>query len=130
MSQRTPPLITIFGKVTFHLTQATAIYFNLIAIYGTSCLYGNCKIIFTKGSRIYNTSHKLRDQSPSPHYRCCLQVSEAVSSRKLRCCYSTNILQHWIKGRGLNYFWKVGYSRISRNFSRNWFGLNNLREIL
>ena len=29
-----PPLITIFGKVTFNLTQVTVILFNLIAIYG------------------------------------------------------------------------------------------------
>ena len=31
-----PPLITIFGKVTFNLTHATAILFNLIAISGRS----------------------------------------------------------------------------------------------
>ena len=43
---RYPPLITIFGKVSFHLAQATAIQFNLIAIYGSSCLYGTCKFIF------------------------------------------------------------------------------------
>ena len=77
-----------------------------------------------------NTSHKFWDQSPSPHYQCFLQVSETVSWHKLRCCYSTNILQHWVGGRGLIYFCKVDYSRISRNFSRNWVGLNNLCEIL
>ena len=33
-----PPLITIFGKVTFNLMQAAVILFNLIAIYGRSCL--------------------------------------------------------------------------------------------
>ena len=27
----------------------------------------------------YNTSHKFWDQSPSPHYQCCLQVSGTVS---------------------------------------------------
>ena len=31
-----PPLITIFGKVTFDLMQAAVISFNLIAIYGRS----------------------------------------------------------------------------------------------
>ena len=41
-----PPLITIFGKVTFNLTQAPVIFFNLIAIYGRSYLYGNYEIIF------------------------------------------------------------------------------------
>ena len=40
------PLIKVFGKVIFHMAQATVIQFNLIAIYGSSCLYGNCKIIF------------------------------------------------------------------------------------
>ena len=43
-----PPLITIFGKVTFSLMQATVISFNLIAIYGRSYLYGNCEIIFSQ----------------------------------------------------------------------------------
>ena len=47
---------------------------------------------------IDNTSHKFWDQSPSPHYQCCLQVSETVSWHKLRCCYSANILQHWVGG--------------------------------
>ena len=78
----------------------------------------------------YNTSHKFWDQSPSPYYQCCLQVSETVSWHKLRCCYSANILQHWVGGRGLIYFCKVDHSRISRNFSRNWVGLNNLCETL
>ena len=27
--------------------------------------------------------------------QCCLQVSETVSGHKLRCCYSSNILQHY-----------------------------------
>ena len=78
----------------------------------------------------YNTSHKFWDQSPSPHYQCCLQVSETVSWHKFRCRYSANILQHWVGGRGLIYFCKVDNSRIFINFSRNWLGLNNLREIL
>ena len=81
-------------------------------------------------SFLYNTSHKFWDQSPSPHYQCCLQVSETVSWHKLRCCYSANILQHWVGGRGLIYFCKVDHSRIFMNFSRNWLGLNNLCEIL
>ena len=41
-----PPLNTIFGKVIFHFAQATVIQFNLNAIYESSYLYGNCKIIF------------------------------------------------------------------------------------
>ena len=77
-----------------------------------------------------NTSHKFWDQSPSPHYQCCLQVSETVSWYKLRCFYSSNMLQHWVGGRGLVYFCKVSHSRISRNFSRNLLGLNNLCEVL
>ena len=36
-----PPLITIIGKVTFNLTQANVILFNLIAVYGRSYLYSN-----------------------------------------------------------------------------------------
>ena len=70
-------------------------------------------------SFLNNTSHKFWDQSPSLHYQCCLQVSETVSWHKFRYCYSANILQHWIGGRGLIYFCKVDHSRISRNFSRN-----------
>ena len=31
----------IFDKVIFHLAQTTVISFNLITIYGKSCLYGN-----------------------------------------------------------------------------------------
>ena len=41
-----PPLITIFGKVTFNMAQTTVILFNLIVIYGRSYLYLNYKIIF------------------------------------------------------------------------------------
>ena len=81
-------------------------------------------------AKVYNTSHKFWDQSPSLHYQCCLQVSETVSLHKLWCCYSTNILRHWVAGRGLIYFWKVDNSRIFRNFPRNWLGLNNLCKIL
>ena len=40
-----PPLITIFSKVIFNLTQATVILFNLIAIYGRSYLDDNYEII-------------------------------------------------------------------------------------
>ena len=47
-----------------------------------------------------NTSHKFWDQSPSSHNQCCLQVSGTVSWHKLRCCYSANMLQHWVRGGG------------------------------
>ena len=67
-----------------------------------------------------NASRKFWDQSPSPHYQCCLQVSETVSWQKIRCCYSSNMLQHWVRGRGLIYFYRVDHLRISTNFSRNW----------
>ena len=40
-----------------------------------------------------NTSHKFRDQSPSPK-KSDSQVSETVSLHRLWCCYSANILQH------------------------------------
>ena len=45
-----PPLITIFGKVAFNLTQATVILLNLITIYGRSYIYGNYEIIFYQGT--------------------------------------------------------------------------------
>ena len=77
-----------------------------------------------------NASHKFWDQSPFPHYQCCLQVCETVFWHKLRICYSSNMLQNWVGGRGLIYFCKVDHSRISRNFSRNWVGLNNVCEML
>ena len=47
-----PPSITIFGKVSFNLTQATTISFNLIVIYRKSYLYGNYELIFYQ-RRIY-----------------------------------------------------------------------------
>ena len=47
-----PPLITIFGKEIFNLTQAAVNLFNLIAIYGRSYLDGNYKITFYQ-RRIY-----------------------------------------------------------------------------
>ena len=74
-------------------------------------------------SHKYNTWHKFWDQSPSLHYQCSLQVSETESWHKLRCCYSSNMLQHWVGERGLIYFCKVDHSRISINFFRNWLGL-------
>ena len=67
---------------------------------------------------------------PLPHYQWCLQVSETVCWHKFRWCYSTNMLQHWVEGRDLIYFWKVAHSRFSINFSRNWLCFNNLCEIL
>ena len=78
----------------------------------------------------YNTSHKFWDQSPSPHYQCCFQVFETVPWHKLPCCYSSNILQHWVGGRDLIYSCKLDQSRIFINFSMNWLGLINLCEIL
>ena len=76
-------------------------------------------------------SHINSETNPLPHlYQSCLLVSETISCHKLRCCYSANILQNWVGGRGLIYFWKVDHSRISRNISRNWLGLNNLFEIV
>ena len=56
-----------------------------------------------------NTSNKFWDQAPSPHYKCCLQVSEAGSCHKLQCCYSSSMLQHWAGGRGLICFCKVDH---------------------
>ena len=75
-----------------------------------------------------NISHIFWDQTP--HYQCCLQVSKTVSWHKFRCCYSSSMLQCWVRNRGLTYFWKVDHSRISRNFSMNCLCLYNLREIL
>ena len=66
-----------------------------------------------------NTSHKFWDQTPSSRYQCCLQVSETVSWHKLQSCHSSNMLQHWVGGRGLTYFCKVDYSRFFMNFSRS-----------
>ena len=39
------------------------------------------------------------------------------------------MLQHWVGGRDLIYFCKVGHSRIFRNFSRTRLGLNNVRYV-
>ena len=64
-----------------------------------------------------------------PHYQCYLQVSETVSCYRLRCCYSANILQHWVRG-DLIYFCKVDHSKISKIFSSNWVVLSTSCEIL
>ena len=45
--------------------------------------------------------HINSETNPPPPDHCCLQVSETVSWHKLRCCYSTNMLQHWVGGRGM-----------------------------
>lgn len=45
-----------------------------------------------------NTSHNSWDQSFSSHYQYCLLVSGTVSWHKLRCCYCSNMLQHWVGG--------------------------------
>ena len=62
--------------------------------------------------------------------QCCLQVSETIFWHKLRCCYSVNMLHYWVGERSLIYFCKVDDFRISRSFSRNLLGRNNLCEIL
>ena len=43
-----PSLITIFGKLTFSLTQATVSLFNSIAVLGRSYLYVNYQIFHQK----------------------------------------------------------------------------------
>ena len=99
---------------------------HMYAKYETMKKPSSCKHKYAN----YNTSDKFWVQSPSPHSQCCLQVSETVSWHKLRCCYSANMLQDWVGGRGLIYFWKVDHSRIFIHFSRNWLGASNLCEIL
>ena len=71
----------------------------------------------------------------SPLYQCCLLLSETVSQIKLWCCYSSSLLQHWVRGEGEggggpDLFLQSKPFQNSRNFSRNWLGLNNLCEIL
>ena len=90
----------------------------------------NDQTIQPSGQYDYNTSYKFWDQSPSPQYQCCLQVSGTVSWHKLRCCYSANMLQHWLGERRPIYFCQVDHSRMSRNFSSDLLDLNNLCEIL
>ena len=77
-----------------------------------------------------NTSQKFWHQSPSPHDRYSLQVSDRVSQHKLWCRYSANMLRHWVGVRGLIYFCKVDHSRIFINISRNWLSLHNWCAIL
>ena len=49
------------------------------------------RIVYVQNTS-YNTSYKFWDEPPSPHYQCCLKVSETVSWSKLRCCYSSDML--------------------------------------
>ena len=60
-----------------------------------------------------NASHKFWYQSPSPHYQCCLQVSEAGCWRKLFQYVAT-----LSRGRELTSFCKVDNSRIANIFFR------------
>ena len=69
--------------------------------------------IFNYFKFLDNASYNLWDQSSSPFF----------------CCYSVNILQHWVGWKGRTYFCKVDYSRISQKFSWNCVSLNNLCEI-
>ena len=69
--------------------------------------------------------HRNSETNP-PHCQCCLQVSKTQA----RCSNSSNMLQNWVGRMGLTYFSKVDHSRISGSFSRNWFGLYDLSEIL
>ena len=39
-----------------------------------------------------------------------------LSRAEIQCCYSANMLQHWVVGKGLIYFCKVDHSRISSIF--------------
>ena len=103
----------ISHKTIWHIPNIRNSQFKLKKIPGFSKLL--LFLIYFLG----NTSHKFWDQSPSLHYQCCLQVSEAVSWHKARCCNSANMLQHWVGGRGLIYFRKEEHSRTSvilRNF--------------
>ena len=70
------------------------------------------------------------DQPPSYNYQCCLQVSETVCWRKLRCCYSLNMLQHWVERGAWFISAKWTIPEFPRNFSRNRLGLNNISETL
>ena len=55
----------------------------------------------------------------------------AQASVFLLCQYTATLSREKGRGtKGLIYFCKVNHSRIYRNFSRNWVGLNNLHEIL
>ena len=72
-----------------------------------------------------NHAHKFLGQSPSSRHQ-----YWGSFLAKLRRCYSSNILQHWVRVSGLIYFCKMVHSRISRYFFRNWVNLNNLCEIL
>ena len=75
-------------------------------------------------------SHISSETNPPPPLLMLFAISGTVSWHKLRSCYSSNMLQHWVGGKDLIYFYKVDHSRISINFSWNWLGLNNLCEIL
>ena len=45
--------------------------------------------------------HTCYDQCSFFYYQCCLQISESAFRHRLRRCYSANILQYWVGGRGL-----------------------------
>ena len=78
-----PPLITIIGKVTFNLTQANVILFNLIAVYGRSYLYGNYEIIFLPE----NFCYRLRTNSVRQKFSLKMTFSASYCRKELllRC---------------------------------------------
>ena len=78
-----PPLITIIGKVTFNLTQANVILFNLIAVYGRSYLHGNYEIIFLPE----NFCYRLRTNSVRQKFSLKMTFSASYCRKELllRC---------------------------------------------
>ena len=78
-----PPLITIIGKVTFNLTQANVVLFNLIAVYGRSYLYGNYEIIFLPE----NFCYRLRTNSVRQKFSLKMTFSASYCRKELllRC---------------------------------------------
>ena len=79
----------------------------------------------------YNTSHNCWDQYLFPIINVVYKYLRQFLGTNW-CCYSSNISympQNWL-GPPPDLFPKKNHSRISRIFSRNWFGFNNLCKTL
>ena len=121
--------------MTKHFSSPTdlifLLFFSFLFLFNIFLIYLLFRKIFT-GRIVGKKSHPGAETETSNYflwpYQYYLKVSETASWHKLQCFYFSNMMQHWVGGKGL--FEQSWPLRISGNFSRNWLGLNNIYEIL
>ena len=86
------------------------LFFSFLFLFNIFLIYLLFPRIFT-GRMVEKKSHPGAETETSNYllwpYQCYLQVSETVSWHKLQCFYFSNMMQHWVGGKGLIYLSKV-----------------------